>query len=96
MKMMDKKFPKYIDFDPKVPVWCVTPDRPRCMHRFFDTSTGKATLLISITDLLKQADFVQVNAAGSGLAKMLEGNIGSGHPTVAANGNHLLTDTYTE
>ncbi|MDA3799138.1 MAG: hypothetical protein PF692_08670 [Kiritimatiellae bacterium] len=31
-------FPKYLEFDPKVPVWCVTPDRPSCIHRFFDTS----------------------------------------------------------
>lgn len=32
------RFPRYLDFAPKVPVWCVTPDRPRCLHRFFDTS----------------------------------------------------------
>ncbi|MDT8388947.1 MAG: hypothetical protein RRC34_00375 [Lentisphaeria bacterium] len=31
-------FPRYLDFDPKVPVWCVTPGRPGCIHRFFDTS----------------------------------------------------------
>lgn len=31
-------FPRYKDFDPKVPVWCVTPNRPACIHRFFDTS----------------------------------------------------------
>lgn len=35
---MDKIFPRYTDFDPKVPVWCVTPDVPGCIHRFFDTS----------------------------------------------------------
>jgi hypothetical protein len=35
---MDRLFPRYTDFDPKVPVWCVTPDRAGCMHRFFDTS----------------------------------------------------------
>lgn len=32
------KFPRYKDFDPLVPVWCVTPERPGCIHRFFDTS----------------------------------------------------------
>ncbi len=37
MKIHDS-FPKYADFDPQVPVWCVTPDRPGCIHRFFDTS----------------------------------------------------------
>jgi hypothetical protein len=36
--MIHKRFPKYLDYDPKVPVWCVTPDRPGCIHRFFDTS----------------------------------------------------------
>lgn len=32
------RFPQYTDFDPLIPVWCVTPDRPACIHRFFDTS----------------------------------------------------------
>jgi Tol biopolymer transport system component len=31
-------FPRYTDFGPKVPVWCVTPNEGRCIHRFFDTS----------------------------------------------------------
>ena len=31
-------FPRYMDFDPKVPAWCVTPNRAACIHRFFDTS----------------------------------------------------------
>lgn len=35
---MDKNFPLYTDFDPKVPVWCVTPEASGCIHRFFDTS----------------------------------------------------------
>lgn len=38
MRPMDKNFPRYRDFNPKVPVWCVTPNRPACIHRFFDTS----------------------------------------------------------
>ena len=33
-----KSFPKYSDFDPLVPVWCITPDVSGCMHRFFDSS----------------------------------------------------------
>ena len=37
MKIHDR-FPRYVDFDPKIPVWCVTPTRPGCIHRFFDTS----------------------------------------------------------
>ena len=36
--MVHERFPKYLEHDPKVPVWCVTPDRPGCIHRFFDTS----------------------------------------------------------
>lgn len=39
--------------------------------------------------------FVQVNADGSDLRKMLSDVQGSGHPTVYPDGNHLLTDTYT-
>ncbi|HEY9247787.1 MAG TPA: hypothetical protein VIO38_01585, partial [Rariglobus sp.] len=35
---LDRKFPRYEEFDPLVPVWCVTPDRGGCIHRFFDTS----------------------------------------------------------
>ncbi len=31
-------FPRYESFSPLVPVWCVTPGRPGCIHRFFDTS----------------------------------------------------------
>jgi len=31
---LDSLFPRYKDFDPLVPVWCVTPDLDRCMHRF--------------------------------------------------------------
>lgn len=38
MQSMDAHFPRYTDFDPRIPVWCVTPDRPGCLHRFFDTS----------------------------------------------------------
>ena len=35
---MNEKFPRYRDFDPAVPVWCATPGRGGCLHRFFDTS----------------------------------------------------------
>ena len=31
-------FPRYTQFDPLVPVWCITPDSYGCVHRFFDTS----------------------------------------------------------
>ena len=36
--MTHDNFPRYRDFDPRIPVWCVTPDRPGCIHRFFDNS----------------------------------------------------------
>ena len=39
--------------------------------------------------------FVQVNHDGSGLRKMLNTMIGSGHPTVHQNGSYMITDTYT-
>lgn len=35
---LDKCFPRYSEFSPTVPVWCVTPERGGCIHRFFDTS----------------------------------------------------------
>jgi hypothetical protein len=38
MMKINKKFPGYHEFDPLIPVWCVTPDEGRCIHRFFDTS----------------------------------------------------------
>lgn len=31
-------FPQYTEFNPLVPVWCVTPKRRGVIHRFFDTS----------------------------------------------------------
>lgn len=31
-------FPRYAEFDPQVPVWCLTPSLRGCFHRFFDTS----------------------------------------------------------
>lgn len=30
----DQHFPRYTAYDPEVPVWCVTPDIDRCIHRF--------------------------------------------------------------
>mgnify|MGYP000662720211 CR=1 FL=1 len=38
MQQLDKIFPRYRNFDPRIPVWCVTPDLSGCIHRFFDTS----------------------------------------------------------
>jgi len=35
---MSDRFPRYTHFDPTVPVWCVTPNAGRTIHRFFDTS----------------------------------------------------------
>lgn len=34
---LDAAFPRYREHDPRVPVWCVTPGRGGCIHRFFDT-----------------------------------------------------------
>ena len=39
--------------------------------------------------------FVEANADGSNLHKMLPETVGSGHPTVHLDTRHLLTDTYT-
>ena len=38
MPDLARRFPRYTDFDPLVPVWCVTPGKGRTIHRFFDSS----------------------------------------------------------
>lgn len=35
--MIHENFPKYTEYNPLAPVWCVTPERSGCIHRFFDT-----------------------------------------------------------
>jgi hypothetical protein len=35
---MAAAFPRYLDHDPMVPVWCVTPDGGPTIHRYWDTS----------------------------------------------------------
>lgn len=37
-KTLDRLFPRYLDFNPLVPVWCVTHESVGCIHRFFDSS----------------------------------------------------------
>lgn len=36
-------FPLYEQFDPAIPIHCVTPNEGACMHRFFDTSPVSAS-----------------------------------------------------
>lgn len=36
--MLASKFPDYTGFEPRVPVRCVTPGLPGCIHRFYDSS----------------------------------------------------------
>ena len=35
---LSDRFPRFLEGNPAVPVWCVTPNTSRCLHRFFDTS----------------------------------------------------------
>ncbi|MFO7946784.1 MAG: hypothetical protein R6V19_08210 [Armatimonadota bacterium] len=35
---LSDNFPRYTEYDPDVPVWCITPSIEGCFHRFFDTS----------------------------------------------------------
>ncbi|QQE11991.1 hypothetical protein JD969_00510 [Planctomycetota bacterium] len=35
---LDQHFPRYTDYSPELPVWCLTPNVGRCTIRFFDTS----------------------------------------------------------
>jgi Tol biopolymer transport system component len=36
--LLDRLFPRYTEYDPKVPVWDLTPEGTGWFHRFFDTS----------------------------------------------------------
>jgi len=36
--IISDKFPRYTQYEPKVPVWCLTPNSAGSFHRFFDTS----------------------------------------------------------
>lgn len=38
MVELSERFPRYAEFEPAVPVWCLTPTLDGCFHRFFDTS----------------------------------------------------------
>lgn len=53
MKISDK-FPQYKDYNPLVPMYCVTPNKGGLMHRFFDTSpfspSGKYIALFRLLD----------------------------------------------
>jgi hypothetical protein len=35
---ISEHFPRYNDYNPLDPVWCITPQTDGCFHRFFDTS----------------------------------------------------------
>ncbi|NLF32556.1 MAG: hypothetical protein GX591_16905 [Planctomycetes bacterium] len=58
---ISEAFPRYEQYDPKVPVWCVTPHEGRCLHRFFDTPafspSGRylAVLRLPFEDRIAQA-----------------------------------------
>lgn len=47
-------FPRYTAFEPRVPVWCVTPEDRRVIHRFYDTSpfspSGRLLALTRLPD----------------------------------------------
>lgn len=48
-------FPRYTDFDPQVPVHCVTPKLTGCFHRFFNTSPiSPSGRYLAVTRLLSE------------------------------------------
>lgn len=52
---LSKSFPRYTQFDPKVPVYCVTPDLTGCFHRFFNTSPiSPSGRYLAVTRLLAE------------------------------------------
>jgi len=55
---ISEKFPLYTEFNPLVPVRCITPDFDGCIHRFFDSSplspSGRFVGLTRLRDETKQ------------------------------------------
>ena len=43
IETMDSLFPRYTEYDPKVPIWNVTPDIDHCIHRFHLSSPFSPT-----------------------------------------------------
>jgi hypothetical protein len=37
-KELDRFFPRYLSGTSQAPIWCITPQIDRCIHRFYDTS----------------------------------------------------------
>ncbi len=59
---LSKSFPRYTQFDPKVPVYCVTPGLTGCFHRFFNTSPiSPSGRYLALTRLLAED---RLNAPG--------------------------------
>jgi hypothetical protein len=58
---MFSSFPRYLEHEPAIPVWCLTPDKGGAFHRFFDTSpispSGRylAVLRLPFEDRLPEA-----------------------------------------
>ncbi len=56
MIFVSDKFPRYTDYNPLVPVWCVTPEGSG-LHRFFDTSpispSGRYLAVLRFPDQLR-------------------------------------------
>ena len=49
---VDRAFPRYTEFSPEVPVWCLTPESTGYIHRFFDTSpTSPSGRYVGLTRL---------------------------------------------
>ena len=97
-------FPAYTDFSPDVPAWCVTPGEGRCIHRYFDTSpfspSGRylAVFRMPYEDHPPcpgdPGDIIVIDYDGSGLHKMFDPSLGSGHPMVHPSRKFLTTDVY--
>ncbi|WP_135556406.1 TolB-like translocation protein [Paenibacillus cymbidii] len=66
-------FPRYTEYEPQVPVWCITPGKGGNLHRFFDTSpvspSGRYVALLRMPQETRlnlpgeQADIVLIDLA---------------------------------
>jgi len=74
-------FPRYRDHDPMVPVYCLTPDLPGAIHRFYDTSPlSPSGRYLAVTQL---PDESRLPAPGE-VARIIVVDLASGEQRVVA------------
>lgn len=79
--MISHTFPKYTEYGPLVPVWCVTPNIDGCIHRFFDTSPfSPSGRFLAVTRFPQEQTLPQPGEE----AEIILVDLKTGHTTCAA------------